>query len=148
MANALTSIEGRRLGQGRTLQLTSHGVDITQPCVDASITIGAEVANQRTITIQLKDAAGRDIAYVETFELIVFASAAMTAFATTGGSTGVAIGTDGAALAVVAKKLFLCTSESDGDWDGTWTDTGTESVAIGVRLPNGRVVVSAACANT
>ena len=147
MANALTSIEGRRLGQGRTLQLTSHGVDITQPCVDASITIGAEVANQRTITIQLKDAAGRDIAYVETFELIVFASAAITAFGT-GGTTAIAVGTDGALLALVANKVFLCTSEADGDWDGVWTDTGTETAAIGVRLPNGRVVVSSAFANT
>ena len=147
MANALTSIEGRRLGQGRTLQLTSHGVDITQPCVDASITIGAEDTNVRTITIQLKDAAGRDIAYVETFELIVFTSTAMTAFGT-GGTTAIAVGTDGALLDLVANKVFLCTSEADGDWDGVWTDTGTETAAIGVRLPNGRVVVSSAFANT
>ena len=72
----------------------------------------------------------------------------MTAYASTGGSTGIAIGTDGALLAVVAKKYFLATSESDGDIDLTWTDTGSESVAVGVRLPNGRVVVSDAFANT
>ena len=52
------------------------------------------------------------------------------------------------ALAVVAKKYFLCTSESDGDWDGTWTDTGTEQVSVAVRLPNGRVIPSTAFANT
>lgn len=148
MPNILTSLEGRRLGLGAQDQLVSNGVQITQPCVDASITIGAENANVRTITVQLKNSHGRDINYVESFELLVFSSAAMTAFASTGGSTGVAIGTDGAMLTVVAKKLFLCTSEADGDWDGTWTDTGTESVAIGVRLPNGRVVVSSAFANT
>jgi hypothetical protein len=72
----------------------------------------------------------------------------MKSFATTGGSTGLAIGTDGALLAVVAKKYFLATSEADGDIDLTWTDTGTESVAVGVRLPNGRVVVTSAFANT
>ena len=58
MANALVTIEGRRLGQGRTLQLTSNGIDITQPCVDATITVAAENTNVRAITIQLKDARG------------------------------------------------------------------------------------------
>ena len=143
-----TSLHGRRLGIGATGQLVGKGIDITRPCADATITIGAESTNVRTITVQLKDVNGNDINYVETFELIVFTDATMTAFATTGGSTGVAIGTDGAALAVVAKKYFICTSEADGDWDGTWTDTGTEQVAIGIRLPNGRVVVSSAFANT
>lgn len=145
----ITSIHGRKLGiHAKKNNLVAKGINLTQPCADATIAIGAESTNVRTITVQLKDASGNDIDYVETFELIVFTDATMTAFATTGGSTGVAIGTDGAALAVVAKKYFLCTSESDGDWDGTWTDTGTEQVAIGVRLPNGRVVVSAAFANT
>jgi hypothetical protein len=142
-------LAGRDIGLGAYNELVTKGgaIQLTRPCVDASIAIGTEDTNVRTITIQLKDGDGNDIDYVETFELIVFASAAMTAFAT-GGSTGVAIGTDGALLALVAKKVFLCTSEAEGDWDGTWTDTGTESVAIGVRLPNGRVVISDAFANT
>lgn len=143
-----TSLHGRRLGIARENQLVSQGINVTQPCVDASITIGAEAANVRTITIQLKDSAGRDIDYVENFEIHVFTDATMTAYATTGGSTGVAIGTDGALLALVAKKVFVATSEADGDWDGTWTDTGTEQVAVGVRLPNGRMVISSAFANT
>lgn len=147
MATNLTSIFGRRFGLGTKDQLISNGIEITRPCVDASIAVSAETSNVRTITVQLKDAKGADINYVETFELIVFSGVDQTAFAT-GGSTGVAVGTDGAALAIVAKKYFLCTSEADGDWDGTWTDTGTESVAVGVRLPNGRVVMSAAFANT
>lgn len=150
MGGIFKSVVGR-LGLGATNNLVARRgagyVNVSQPCVDAAITIGAESTNVRAITIQLLDAEGNDIDYVETFELLVFSSAAMTAFAT-GGSTGVAIGTDGALLALVAKKVFLCTSEADGDWDGTWTDTGTESVAIGVRLPNGRVVVSDAFANT
>lgn len=144
----MKSIVGRRLGLETTGNLVGNGLQITRPCVDASITVGDESTNVRAITIQLKDANGDDIDYVETVEVIVFSSAAMTAFATTGGSTGIAIGTDGALLAVVAKKYFLATSEADGDIDLTWTDTGTESVAVGVRLPNGRVVVSSAFANT
>lgn len=145
------SLMGQYLGLGANHNLVSRvsGSDIalSQPCADASIVVGAEAADARTITIQLKDARGDDIDYVETFELIVFANADRTAFATTGGSTGIAIGTDGALLALVAKKVFLCTSEADGDWDGTWTDIGTESVALGVRLPNGRIVMTAAFAN-
>lgn len=142
-----TSIHGRRFALGPYNELKSRGIQITRPCVDASITVGDENANVRAITIQLKDADGNDIDYVETVEVIVFANAAMTAFAGTGGSTGLAIGTDGALLAVVAKKYFLATSEADGDIDLTWTDIGTESVAVGVRLPNGRVVVTDAFAN-
>lgn len=147
MPAVLTSIHGRRLGLGNKDQLISNGVQISQPCADASIAVSAEDTNVRTITIQLKDAKGNDIDYVETVEILVFASAAMTAFASTGGSTGLAIGTDGALLTVVAKKYFLATSEADGDIDLTWTDTGTETVAVGVRLPNGRVIVSDAFAN-
>lgn len=146
---SFVSLMGRRLGIGAAGNLKAKGGDLnlTQPCVDATIAVGAEANDVRPITIQLLDANGLDINYVETVEIIVFASAAMTAFATTGGSTGLAIGTDGALLAVVAKKLFRATSEADGDIDLTWTDTATEPVAIGVRLPNGRVVVSEAFAN-
>lgn len=145
--NIQTSLHGRKLGISPVGNLAGNGLAITQPCVDASITVGAENTNVRAITIQLKDANGNDIAYAETVEIIVFGAADMLSFAGTGGSTGLAIGTDGALLALVAKKYFLATSEADGDIDLTWTDTGTESVAVGVRLPNGRVVVTDAFAN-
>lgn len=148
MGTIQTEIFGRLLGIGFDKQLVSHDVDITQACADASITVGAEATNVRAITIQLKKADGSDVDAVTHFWIAMFTSAAATAFASTGGSTGVAIGTDGALLAVVAKKLFLCTSEADGDWDGTWTDTGSESVALGVILPTGRLVISDAFANT
>lgn len=133
---------------GSAGQIVAGTVNITQPCVDATISVSAENTNVRTITIQLLDQVGNDINYVETVEILLFTDATMTAFATTGGSTGIAIGTDGALLAQVAKKAWWCTSENDGDIDLTWTDTGTEQVAVGVRLPNGRVVVSSAFANT
>jgi hypothetical protein len=136
------------IGVGLQNQLVAGTRNVTQPCVDAVITVGAEVSNVRNITIQLTDADGNDINYVQAVQILVFANAEMTAFASVGGSTGIAIGTDGALLAVVAKRIFWATSEADGDIDLTWTDTGTEQVAVGVVLPNGRVVVSAAFANT
>jgi hypothetical protein len=148
MPAAQTTIHGRRLGLSDKNALVSNGIAVTQPCVNATITVAAENANVRAITIQLLDSRGNDISYAETVEIIMFGAADMLSFAGTGGSTGIAIGTDGALLALVAKKVFLATSETDGDIDLTWTDTGTEAVALGVRLPNGRVVVTDAFANT
>lgn len=122
-------------------------VGVNDRAADATITVGAEDTNVRPITIQLLKEDGSECDSVQHCQIAVFSSAAMTAFAT-GGSTGLAIGTDGALLAIVAKLLFLATSEADGDIDLTWTDTGTESVAVAVILPNGKVVVSEAFANT
>ena len=108
--------------------ITNPAVTLTRAgssdrAAEATIVIGAESTNVRTITIQLfKEGGLIDCDSVQTFLMVVFSSAAMTAFAT-GGSTGVAIGTDGALLALVAKKVFICTCEADGDWDGIWTDT-------------------------
>lgn len=147
MAEGITNIHGRRLSIGEKDSLSSNGIDITQAAVDADITVGAESTNVRAITIQLKDSRGNAIDYVETVELILFLNAARTAFVVTGGSTGIEIGTDGALLALVAKKVFLATTEADGDLDLTWTDTGTEVAFLGVRLPNGRIVVSDALTN-
>ncbi len=148
MPDMLTSIHGSRLGLGTKDQLISNNIELSRPCVDASITVGAENTNVRAITIQLKDAQGDDINYVETVEILLFLDAGGLAFAATGGSTGIAIGTDGALLPVVAKKYFKATSEADGDIDLTWTDTGTEVAFLAVRLPNGRLVFSSALTNT
>lgn len=138
----------RELGQAPAGHLVRNSLAVTQPCVDASITVGAENTNVRAITIQLKDANGNDIDYACQVGIAVYLSADMLAYVVTGGSTGIAIGTDGALLTVVAKKYFLATSEVDGDIDLTWTDTGTEAAYLGVILPNGRVVVSSALTNT
>lgn len=147
MAVAQTSLHGRKLGLTPKNNLISNGIEVTHPCVDATITVAAEAGDARAITIQLKDALGNDVAEVTPVEIHMFANAAMTAYVTTGGSTGIAIGTDGALLAVVAKKFFLATSEADGDIDLTWTDTGTEAAYLGLKLPNGRMIVSAALTN-
>jgi hypothetical protein len=139
------SLHGRKLAiDALRNNLISNDINVTQPCVDATITVGAVGTDDRTITIQLKDANGADINYVATVEIHMFLTADRLAYAVTGGSTGIAIGTDGALLALTAKKSFLATSEVDGDIDLTWTDTaGTPEVAfLGLRLPTGRYVMS------
>lgn len=141
------SIIGRVLQLGDNNQLQSRDIDISQPCANATITVGAESTDVRAITVQLTDSNGADIDYVEEVELILFLNAARTAYVATGGSTGIAIGTDGALSTIIAKKVFRATSEADGDIDLTWTDTGTEVAFLGVKLPNGRYVMSDALTN-
>lgn len=141
------SLYGRRLGIGAYGQLVTQGFDATPKCADASIAVSDEATNVRTITIQLKDANGADIDYVEEVELAMFLTADRLAYVVTGGSTGIAIGTDGALSTIVAKKRFYATSEADGDIDLTWTDTGTEAAFLGLKLPTGRWVMSSALTN-
>lgn len=143
-----TSLHGRRLGLAGAGNLVGpNEVQITRPCVDATITVGAEVADVRAITVQLKDANGANINYAEMVEFVTLLNAAGTDFAVTGGSTGLAAGASGKALQVVAKKLFKVISTTAGLITVTYTDIGTEAVFLGVRLPNGRLVISSALTN-
>lgn len=146
------SIHGRELGLSdqNTLDSIASGsqLRLTPLCVDASITVGDEDNDVRAITIQLKDANGNDVDERTVVQAFVLADANGDAIVGTGGSTGIAIGTDGAILStVVAKKHFVLISEADGDIDLTWTDTGTEAAYLALLLPNGRLVISSALTN-
>ena len=123
-------------------------VDLGGAVASASIVVGAENENVRAITIQLKDGQGNDLAVRSAVHLALLLDANGDAFAATGGSTGIAVGTDGALLPIVAKKYWLAISEADGDIDLTWTDTGTEAAYLAVILPNGKMIVSAALTDT
>ena len=46
--------------------------------------------------------------------------------------------------AALAKKIFYTTSEATGLIDLVWKDNASEVAFIGLRLPNGRMVMSAA----
>lgn len=148
---AFKSIMGRMLGLTEYGNLAAKGGDIqvTPVCADCTITIGAEgasVANQRAITIQFKDANGNDMQERVRALAFVFGDANGDSIST-GGSTGVAAGTDGFLTTLVAKTAFVLHSEADGDWDGTYTDTGTAAAYLGVLLPTGRMVISDAMTN-
>lgn len=134
------NLPAQALGLSEAGNLVLNGKAVHRPCVDASIVVNPTATSPRSITIQLKDGNGNDIDYVEVVEALVFSDANMTAFTTTGGSTGLAIGTDGALLATVAKKRFMLTSEADGDIDLTHTDTGTDACFLVLRLPNGVLI--------
>ncbi|MDB5733228.1 MAG: hypothetical protein JWQ03_3123 [Variovorax sp.] len=136
--------------RSRTNKLVVGSGDIFEnngAVADASITVSAESTNVRTIAIQLKKADGTDIAVRQAVHLALLLDANGDAFAATGGSTGIAIGADGALLPIVAKKMWLAISEADGDIDLTWTDTGTEVAYLAVILPSGKMIISAALTN-
>lgn len=143
-----TSIHGIALGlQKVSGALVSYGKRVGSLAGDAVITIGAEVSNVRPITIQLNDWKGKALKEAEEVEIVLFNAAVPTDFGTNG-STGLAIGASGKLLTVVTGKVFKALSTTTGLIALTWTDTGTQSFAIGVRLPSGRLVMSTAQANT
>ena len=148
MSHSVIQSDHYHIGLDRIMVETDTYQNEAGRAASATIVVGAENANVRALTIQLLKSDGSDCSAVQQVLIAVFTAATALAFATTGGSTGIAIGTDGALLAVVAKKLFIATSEADGDIDLTWTDTGTEEVAVAVILPNGKMVISDAFANT
>jgi len=147
------SIIGRVLQQNsKSNQLQSRDIDISRAAVDASITVSAEgatTANTRDIVVTLLDSEGVAISEVEEIEVHMFLDAARLAYVVTGGSTGITLGAagDGALLINVAKKAFYCTTEATGILDLDWLDTGTEVAFLGVKLPNGRYVMSSALTN-
>lgn len=112
-----------------------------------SIAVGAENANVRTVVGQILDANGAPTVGKKRVAVRVWASAAQAALAT-GGSTGIAVATGTILIAThTAKLVFEVLSSSDGIVNLTWTDTGTESVAVEMQV--GEVyAITAAFANT
>lgn len=141
--SSFRSILGRRLGLGAYGELLSamsgSSVQLSSKAATATITISAEgatQADQRDITITLKDANGNAIDYAEEFTLEVYAASTMLDWST-GGSTGIAQGASGKALALVAKKVFKCITTTAGVCALTYVDTGTVAAYLGITLPNG-----------
>lgn len=151
----LGQIVKRLTGTSGAARLSSpaNHVNLTSPIVAVTGTISAEAAtaaNQRDISLTLRDDQGDAINYAGMVELVLFTSSAMVDFAATGGSTGIAQGSGGNTgkiLALVAKKVFRAISDANGVIAVIYTDTGTEAVYLGVRLPNGEVVGIGALTN-
>lgn len=146
-AVAAKDVSNGGIAVGVDRSLTLEGNRIAHPAVDAVITVGAEASDARAIAVQLKDANGDNIKEVTHIELIMLLNAAGTDFVATGGSTGIAIGASGNLLTIVAKKLFRAQTTAAGLLALTWTDTGTEAAFLGVRLPNGNIIISSALTN-
>lgn len=134
-------------------QAANH-LNLSSPIVHVTGTISAEgatAANQRDILLTFKDDEGDAVNYAAQAELVLFAASTMLDFTATGGTTGIAQGSGGNTgkmLALVAKKIFRVITDVNGVWAGIYTDTGTDAVYLGVRLPNGHVVGIGLLTNT
>ncbi len=108
----------------------------------ATIVVGEEADDTINVAIQLKDVEGADMA-VRGAVLAYFSDDANgDSIAATAPSDGVAIGTDGLAIPLVADKCFELVSESDGDIDLDIEEAGADTWYLIVVLPTGELVAS------
>ncbi len=113
----------------------------------ATITIGSETAGTTIkVTIQLTDFFGDDLATVA----CLMAYLSDNADGSTVGSahsTSPAIASDGLLQALITDLVFLLTSESDGDIDIDFVDSGAQTIYLVLIMPDGRLVISDAIAH-
>lgn len=108
----------------------------------ATITLADAGGGAQVASIQLLDDAGAPIAHAASL-LAYFSDAANGLDVATTGPDSFANGTDGEALAIVAKKLMLLVSEADGDIDLSVAHAGSgEGFYLVLVLPNGKRVIS------
>lgn len=101
-----------------------------------------------TVGIQLVDHNGDDLAVRGSVFAYLSDDANGDSVAATAPSGGVAIGTDGVLIPVVADKAFYLCSEADGDIDIVLTEAAAATWYLVVVLPNGTHQVSGAIAFT
>ena len=106
--------------------------------------IGAEAANVINVAIQLKDSAGADLAVRGSVLAYLSDDANGDSIAATAPSGGVAIGTDGLAIPLVAGKAFQLVSEADGDIDLDITEAAADTWFLVLVTPDGKLVASTA----
>jgi len=112
--------------------------------IGATFTVGGEAENAINVAIQLTDAAGADLAVRGSVCAYLSDDANGDSIVATAPSGGVAIGTDGLCIPVVANKAFLLTSEADGNIDLTITEAGVKTCYLILGMPDGRLLASGA----
>lgn len=105
-------------------------------------TVGA--SDTGTVALQLVDHNGDDLAVRGSVFAYLSDDANGDSLAATAPSGGIAIGTDGLLIPVVADKAFYLVSEADGDIDLLVTEAGGATWYLIVILPNGLRVASSA----
>lgn len=111
---------------------------------DATITVAEKDTDEWYVYVQLKDFAGNDLEVPGSVLCYLASDSAGLDFNAATVTTETAIKTDGSIAIILAKILYLATSEADGDIDFTITDTGADVYYFVVVLPSGKLVVSTA----
>lgn len=107
----------------------------------ATFVIGAEATNVINVAVQLKDG-DKEVAARGSVFAYLSDDANGDSVAGTAPDGGVAIGTDGVAIPVVAGKAFQLVSEADGDIDLDVTESSTDTWYLVIVLPGGELVIS------
>lgn len=111
----------------------------------ATMAVGAEAANAITVSIQLTDEDGSDLAVRGSVMAYLSDDANGDSVAGTAPDGGVAVATDGLAIPLVAGKCWLLTSEADGDIALAITESGADTWYLVLVMPaTGKLVVSGA----
>jgi hypothetical protein len=111
---------------------------------DATFSIGAEAANVINVAIQLKTALS-DLPRRGAIFAYLSDDANGDSLAATAPDGGVAVGTDGLLIPVVADKAFNLISESDGSIDLDITHAaGALTLYLILAMPTGQLVASTA----
>lgn len=111
----------------------------------ATFVIGEETDDVVNVSVQLTDADGADLSVRGSVFAYLSDDANGDSIVTDAPSGGVAIGTDGLAIPVVAGKAFHLISEADGDIDINITHTtGAKTYYLILVLPNGKLKGSGA----
>lgn len=108
---------------------------------DASLTVGVEATNAINVAIQLKDNNGNDLNQRGHISMYLSNDSHGDSLITTAPSSGFAIGTDGLISNPTTKSCNL-TSESDGDIDLTFTESGALTFYLILVMPDGRIIPS------
>jgi hypothetical protein len=109
---------------------------------DVEFSVGAEDGNAIVVTCQFKDANGDDcVGHMAAMAYLSDADDGDGVTAT-GPDGTIAVVTDGSISEIVADKVFLITSEDDGDFAVSIGEAGAATWYLTVILPNGKLAVS------
>jgi hypothetical protein len=147
---ALTSGGGTRSVAGRIIEVDDAGVWVElgtvvfdrQKLGVPAFVIGAEAGNVINVAVQLKDAAGVNLAVRASLTAYLATEAHGDVLAAAAPSGGVAIGANGVAIPLVAGKAFQLVSEANGTIDLNITEAGAATWYLVLVMPDGRLVAS------
>lgn len=111
-----------------------------------AFTIGAQVSRTRTISIQLKDERFANVAVRAGVRVFLSDDANGDSITAVAADGGIAAGTNGWVLSIVAGKMAYTVSEANGTLDVAITHSATRTHYLGVVLPDGGIQMSSAVA--
>lgn len=110
----------------------------------ATMAVGAETSNAITVSVQLQNGSGVDLAVRGSTVSYLSDDANGDSVIATVPSGGVAAGTDGVIIPVVVGKAFILISEADGDIDVVITEAGVKTCYLILVMPTGKLIASGA----